>query len=112
MDKYATKGGMIFVYSEENGLIIKTRDYKEDYEKFFGMKTIYSLINGEEFIRDIESGCITDYDGEIAEVFVDGYISNLGLHHNGFTSGNFLVDKETFLDICNTYKVEVNWANK
>ena len=112
MDKYATKGGMIFVYSEEDGLIIKTRDYKEDWEKFFADKTIYSLMSGEDFIRDIESGCIIDDDGRIADVFVDGYISNLGIHHNGFTSGNFLVNKETFLDICKNYKVEVNWANK
>lgn len=112
MKKYTTKGGMIFIYSDEDGLIIKTRDYKEDWEKFFADKTIYSLMSGEEFIKDIDSGCIIDDDGSIADIFVDGYISNLGIHHKGFTGGNFLVDKETFLDICKHYKVEVNWANK
>lgn len=58
------------------------------------------------------SGAIIDDDGSIANVFVDGYDSNLGLHHKGLSDGSFLVDKETFLSICAEHKVEVNWANK
>lgn len=109
---YNVKGDMIFMYSNKDGLIIKTRDYKEDWEKFYATKTIYSLMSGKVFIDSVDSGCITDYDGDIANVFIDGYNSNLGLHHKGLSDGRFLVDKDTFLDICKNHKVEVNWANK
>lgn len=35
MDKYNIKGYMEFIYSKEDGIIIKTKDYKEEWEKFF-----------------------------------------------------------------------------
>ena len=112
MDKYNIKGYMKFVYSKEDGIIIKTRDYKEEWEKFFADKTIYDLMSGEEFVEHVDSGCIIDDDGSLANIFIDGYDSNLGLYHKGLSDGNFLVDKNTFLDICKNHKVEVNWANK
>lgn len=112
MDKYNVKGEMIFIYSQDEGLIVKTRDYKEDWEKFFVDKTIYSLMSGKEFVSLVDSGCIIDDDGSLSNIFIDGYNSNLGLHHKGLTDGSFLVDKDTFLDICKHHKVEVNWANK
>ena len=73
---------------------------------------IYDLIDGKKFINDVKSGCIMDYDGSIAQVFVDGYTANLGLATDNLTSGGFLVDEEVWLEICDNYKVEVNWANK
>ena len=73
---------------------------------------IYDLIDGKEFLNDVKSGCIMDYDGSIAQVFVDGYTANLGLATDNLTSGGFLVDEEVWLEICDTYHVEVNWANK
>ena len=108
---YKAKGEMIFIHSKDGGLVIKTRDY-EDWEEIFADKPIYSLMSGKKFVSFVDSGCIIDDDGSLANVFIDGYNSNLGLHHKGLTDGKFLVDKNTFLDICKNYEVEVNWANK
>lgn len=75
---------------------------------------VYDLLPGDNFAKLVHEGIITDYDGSIANVFVDGYDSNLGIIDvdSKFCQGNFLVDPETFLRICNLHRVEVNWANK
>lgn len=109
--KFKAKGEMIFLYTNKE-LCIKTREFEKDWEKFFGEKNIYHLMDGKEFLEAVENGCFIDYDGSIANIFVNGYDSNLGLHYKGISQGGFLVDKETFLEICNDYDVKVNWANK
>lgn len=93
-------------------LLLRQRIIKRNGKSFFADKTIYHLMSGEEFFKHVDSGCIIDNDGSLANIFIDGYDSNLGLHHKGLSDGNFLVDKNTFLDICKNHKVEVNWANK
>ena len=65
---------------------------------------IADLMDGIEFLEDVLDGSFMDYDGTLAEIFVDGYKSNLGLAAGGIEQGKFLV--------CEEYKVEVNWANK
>lgn len=75
-------------------------------------RDIYHLFDGMEFLDNVESKCIMDDDGQIADIFVDGYISNLGLAHNNLTQGMFLVTPSVWEDICDEFKVEVNWANK
>ena len=110
-EKYSAKGEMIFLYTKK-GIISKTRDFKDENEKHFGQKTIYHLYDGKDFLKEVENGCIIDYDGEILNIFVNGYISNLGLHHEGLSQGRFLIDKETFLELCEEYEIKVNWANK
>ena len=52
------------------------------YERFFEKET-YSIFTGKEFGEMIDTGYIIDYDGTLADVFVDGFVSNLGLFHNG-----------------------------
>lgn len=84
---------------------------REDIENHYTYD-IYDLMSGKDFLEAVLGGCFTDYDGSIADIFVDGFKSNLGLCANSLTSGTFLVDEQTFRDICNTHKVEVNWANK
>ena len=81
------------------------------YEHQF-KKTIYTLFEGNEFLRMVKEGCITDDDGQVADVFVDGYVCNLGLATDNLTSGGFLVSEKVWFDICKSCKVEVNWANK
>ena len=103
---------MRFIFNKEKGLIIKTLDYKEEWQQLLRERIIYDLVDGEKFLEWVASGCIIDDDGSIANVFVDGYDSNLGLHHKGLSDGGFLVDKDTFLSICKEHRVEVNWANK
>ncbi len=75
-------------------------------------KDIYDLFEGKKFLQLVKEGCITDDDGHVADVFVDGYVSNLGLATDNLTSSGFLVSEKVWLDICKSCKVEVNWANK
>ncbi len=70
------------------------------------------ILSGEEFLDYVKSGSIIDYDGTLSHIFVDGMISNLGLCAGGLCQGAFLVDANTFTDICKEHKVEVDWANK
>lgn len=124
MDKYQTKGTLDFVATVDD-IKVALRDkewYREDlgcdsifdmwYDDHFN-KNIYDLMSGEKFLEAVKCGYITNYDGSVATVFVDGYISNLGLYtYEGFECGGFQVDEELWLQICDNYKVEVNWANK
>lgn len=113
MEQYKCKGTITFAYSKEHGLMYYTHDYESDMEKdMFGEKLIYDLISGKEFIEMIDDHFITDYDGSLSEIFLDGYVSNLGIAHEDFEQGKFLMDKEMFLEVCDKFKVEVNWANK
>lgn len=72
----------------------------------------YSLMSGSEFLSSVDSTCIIDDDGLLSEVLVDGFISNLGLSHKGFSQGEFLVTYDVWKYICSNHDVVVNWANK
>ena len=72
----------------------------------------YSLMSGSEFLSSVDSTCIIDDDGLLSEVLVDGFISNLGLSHKGFSQGEFLVTYDVWKNICSNHDVVVNWANK
>ena len=80
-------------------------------ERFFE-KNIYHTFTGQEFGEMVDTGYIIDYDGILADVFVDGFVSNLGLFHNGFKQGKFLVTYDVWKKICDKHDVIVNWANK
>ena len=123
-DNYQTKGRLDFVATIDD-VKVAFRD-KEWYRKDWGLdatfemfwvdhfnKSIYDLYSGEEFLEMVKDGCFTNDDGTVADIFVDGYKSNLGLFtEEGFECGAFKVDEELWLNICDNYKVEVNWANK
>ncbi len=121
---YKAKGTLDFVATIDD-IKVGIRD-KEWYKKHWGsydmfewmwtdhfVKSIYDLMSGQEFFEAVKNGYLTNYDGSVAQVFVDGYLSNLGLYtEEGFQCGDFTVDEELWLQICDNYKVEVNWANK
>lgn len=115
MDKpYKINGYMYFRYegkNEELGVITRKLAYYENSEK-----AIYDLIDGKDFVKMIKDGSIIDYDGTLANVFVDGYNSNLGLFgidkQADFSQGGFTVSPEVWEKLCEEYKIEVNWANK
>ena len=69
-------------------------------------------MDGVEFYENVNDGGFIDYDGTLAHVFVDGYLSNLGLLLRGISQGDFKVDGDTWLEICEEHEVKVNWANK
>lgn len=121
---YQANGTLDFVATIDD-IKVTTRD-KDWYKRYWDsysifelmwadhfVKSIYDLMSGQEFLKAVQNGYLTNYDGSVAQVFVDGYISNLGLFtEDGFQCGDFTVDEELWLQICGNYKVEVNWANK
>lgn len=70
------------------------------------------LIDGREFLDDVLNDCLTDCDGYINNVFVDGYKSNLGLIAKNLKSGKFLVDSVMWSRICDKHTVYVDWVGK
>lgn len=122
---FKAKGLMDFYYDNEHGIcyVLYDRDwflkrhnndkgfvdwwYEQNYHK-----NIYDLMDGVEFYENVNDGGFIDYDGTLAHVFVDGYLSNLGLLLRGISQGDFKVDGDTWLEICEEHEVKVNWANK
>lgn len=71
------------------------------------------VFDGLEFLEDVKSGCIMDYDGFMGPVIVDGYASNLGVFVPGvFDQGRFPVDAKMFAQLCNEYRIQVVWHGR
>jgi len=107
------KGKCYFVF--ENGKIKSYCKDFDDYEKDMlkSEYTIYDLIDGKSFAESVKCKGFTDYDGSLCEIFVNDYISNLGIWYNTFHQGEgFYLSLMDFEKLCGQYKVEVNWANK
>lgn len=131
MEKYNAKGRKLLRLSQD-GMEVQTfdynyyLDYQHRYHKDLNMChelvkmyyewnfdiDVYDLFDGKKFLELVKDGCIMDDDGHVANVFIDGFDSNLGLATDNLTSSGFLVDEEVWLDLCDEFKVEVNWANK
>ena len=118
MNKYSAKGYITFYYTKD-GLkydIDEKEDVLEPFqgEDFFHWfeKNTGHLMDGKKFYDCVDSGVLIDYDGTLGDVYVDGYISNLGLKHKNVCQGKMLLDGFTWLDICKRYKVEIDWYNK
>ena len=109
MEKYNSKGFITFYFAED-GIKERKVDFDE-LDKVMRHCWIYDLMSGENFYKCVDDGGFINYDGNIADIFVDGYESNLGLSHKGLHQGKFMVDGTTFRRICQSHKVEVNWAN-
>ena len=112
MEKYKAKGVINFVF-DGSDVVIEEREFNV-YEKDLGWDEfdIYDLMPGEVFLEAVDAGYFIDYDGTLADVFVDGCASNLGLYHRGIRQGSFLATKDFWENLMKTSKVEVNWANK
>ena len=121
---YNTHGGIKTIYRDINSKIesviksipetmqseLETR-IAENVTKSYIVEAC-NLIEGREFLDDVMNNCLTDYDGYINNVFVDGYKSNLGLIANNLKSGYFLVDSVVWLEICDKHTVYVDWISK
>ena len=84
---------------------------EDNYEMSFTYP-IYDLMPGNVFLEYVKNGCFIDYDGTIAQVFVDGYASNLGLKCRGINQGKFMLDDKNWERYCKFHEIWVNWANK
>ena len=111
-EMYKIKGYLHFLY-EGSKMTYEARDLSI-YEVGIGMneKRIYDLLPGMDFYYAVDHGCFIDYDGTLDCIFVDGYLSNLGLSHKGIHQGEFLVTGDVFKQLCEEHRIEVNWANK
>lgn len=129
-EKYIANGQIVFVHTKDGLKECKyDRDfylnankqtlgnYANDYVDYiynskFTFK-IYKLMPGKKFLDMVKSGYFVDSDGTICEIFADGFKCNLGLFTNNLISGGgCFVDEEMWLDLCDRYNIEVNWANK
>lgn len=122
MNEYKSKGFMFFKLDNNYELVyqITTIDdmvktvspvLQEAIADIF-IHPAYDLLLGKEFLDYVRNGCITDNDGILFGIYIDGFRTNLGLDEAGFSQGNFLVSDKVFEDLCNSHEVLVNWANK
>lgn len=125
MVKFRSKGIMTFLLSDDLELayikktaneIIAQYQYHESIRQTIKdsmfTREIYHLISGPEFLHMIRNHLIIDNDGSIADVFVDGFRSNLGICEAGFQQGEFLVTGTAFETLCEKHEITINWANK
>lgn len=93
-----------------------TEKFKEPFIEIQREFEWYDKISGLEFSQAIEDELIINYDGTMSDIIIDGkYKTNLGVYteNTSFMQGAFLVDLETFRELCEVFdSVEVNWANK
>jgi hypothetical protein len=111
MEKYYPKGEAVFVISDNNVECLY-RDYPEYMKDIVADTVCGDIMSGEDFYDCVDGGGIIDYDGALGRVYVNGYFSNLGLHHKGLSQGGFRVDGPTWLSLCDDYDIEVEWCNK
>lgn len=118
---YKAEGIFLFAHGE-NGelyqkrlnivdLAITFRGKPEEIQKLY----IYDineddLIDGKEFLHDIRKKWITNRDGVLRHIFVDGFESNLGISNNDFYQGEFLVTEDSFEELCKKHDIKVHWT--
>ena len=103
--KKRLKGYMNFAYVEND-----LQYYIEDHP--MELNIIGDVMTGKEFYETVNTGCIMDSDGILADVYINGYKSNLGLTHKYLHQGGFMVDGESWLELCDEFDIEVEWCNK
>lgn len=118
MEKMKIKGYIKSWLSEDAEsctINLEYNDYEKEKEVY-----IYDLMNGEDFINNVQSGGFIDYDGGIGEILLDGYETNIGMDIAGIYQHGELLngDKPLMLDeygwekLLKEYDVKVNWINK
>lgn len=81
-------------------------------DSYFGY-TVFALMDGMQFFADVKAGCLTDYDGYVANVFIDDFITNARLDTGSAENfSGFMLDDIAWKDLCKNHKVEVDWVNK
>ena len=102
----------------EFGIRRYERNYKNTYKQtdlVLYQKYTYEdcdIMSGIDFLQDVKNNCLSDYDGYIERVFVDGYKSNLGLLTDNLQSGDFLVTEDVWEKLCVEHDIQISWCNK
>ena len=118
---YKAEGIFLFAHGE-NGelyqkqlnivdLAITFRGTPEEIQKLYTYDINEDdLIDGKEFLHDVRKKWITNRDGILHHIFVDGFESNLGISNNDFYQGEFLVTEDCFEELCERHDIKVHWA--
>ena len=71
---------------------LSSNSEKEDFQEMFHTHDIdeKDLIDGKEFLENVRNRLITNDNGTLSHIFVDGFESNLGLMSSDFCQGDFL----------------------
>ena len=123
--KYKSKGLLLFAYGKEGELYTRKWDMKaltknlssnsekEDFQEMFHTHDIdeKDLIDGKKFLENVRNRLITNDNGTLSHIFVDGYESNLGLISSDFSQGNFLLTENLFAELCEEYNIKAHWKN-
>lgn len=123
--KYKSKGLLLFAYGKEGELYTRKWDMKaltknlssnsekEDFQEMFHTHDIdeKDLIDGKKFLENVRNRIITNDNGTLSHIFVDGYESNLGLISSDFSQGNFLLTENLFAELCEEYNIKAHWKN-
>lgn len=112
MEKYYYPKGIAAFVMTADGVKCFHQDYPDERLPLYEKRIYGDFMSGKDFYECVDCGGFIDYDGNLGYVFVNGYESNLGLHHEGLSQGGFRVDGSTWLEMCEDYDVEVVWYNK
>ena len=104
-------GYIEFSYTK-TGYQCRTEEYDDIMTELMSCEPIGDILTGEKFYEMVDDGCLTNYDGTLSNIWLNGKLTNLGLSHRGMSQGKFLVDGETWLKICKDFTVKVEWCNK
>lgn len=119
---YKSEGIFLFAHGENGELCEKKLDIvdlaitfrgkPEDIQKLYTYDDINEddLIDGKEFLHDVRNKWITNRNGILRHIFVDGFESNLGIVNNDFYQGEFLVTEDCFEELCEGHHIKVHWT--
>lgn len=125
--KYKSKGLFLFAYGKDGKLYTRELTVEtlarlhhmtpEDMQTLQELCYTYNidendLIDGKEFLENVRNRLITNDNGTLSHIFVDGYESNLGLASADFCQGKFLVMEDVFEKLCEEYDIKVDWAGR
>lgn len=110
--KYNCKGDAIFNSWEEESEIYYDIGFKDSPRV---IEVINDHYTGIDFLEAIKDLTLTDYDGWVDKVFLNGYITNIRLfgYNIDFYDDNYInFNESSWIDLCKNYKVDVYWVNK
>lgn len=102
-----TKNTIELKFSDELGYSQGFRDSL--IESVMNVDIKGTIISGKNFADGIKNNTYTNANGKMVCIFIDDYLTNLGIVGDKFLQGKFLVNENYFRNICNSHKVEVNW---
>ena len=71
---------------------------------------IKKLITGQTFLENVRSGVLTNENGFVSEVIIDGFLTNIRFCFSGYQDlFGFLVDETFFESLMEDRNILINW---